>query len=139
MPFDGAEFGRMPIVEKIDKVIELLCPEDRWCKGTLRSSDGGRCLVGAMLEAEARTLLTPVLLQAIRETAGRRHRRIEVFNDAPSTTHAQLMAVLDRARENVLLVRADATSGRERLEATWCRWSTLAQQRLATILSYSER
>jgi hypothetical protein len=76
MPFDGAEFGRMLIVEKIDRVTELLGREDRWCKGALRSPDGRRCLAGAMLEAEARTLLTPVLLQAIRETTGSRYRRI---------------------------------------------------------------
>lgn len=139
MPFDGAEFGRMMIVEKIDRVTELLGREDRWCKGALRSSDGRRCLAGAMLEAEARTLLTPVLLQAIRETTGSRYRRIEVFNDAPSTTHEQLLAVLHRARENALLGRPDTTSGRARLKSAWGRWSTLAQQRLATLLSHSER
>jgi hypothetical protein len=139
MPFDGAGFGRMLIVEKIDKVSELLAREDRWCKGMLRSSDGRRCIAGAVIEVEARKLLTPVLVQAIRETSGGRYRRIEVFNDAPSTTHAQVLAVLRRARENVLLGPPERISGPGRLMATWRRWTTLARRARGTILSNSER
>jgi hypothetical protein len=119
MPFDGTDFEQALSIEKIDKVIGLLDHEDRWCKGIMRSPDGRRCLAGAIYEADARSLLTPVILQAIHEIAGRSHWRIESFNDARSTTHAEVMRVLYRARENVLSGAVVAAAEHPRAKARW--------------------
>lgn len=119
MPFDGRDFERSVILEKIDQVIGLLEREEQWCKGVMRSLDGRRCLAGAIRDAGAQLLLTPVLLQAIHETTGKRHWRIEAFNDAPATTHAEVTRVLHRARENIFSGRAAATAAHQRRMARW--------------------
>lgn len=119
MPFDGSEFSQGLAVEKIDRVIRLLAREDQWCKGVMRSSDGRRCLAGAVFDADARSLLAPVLLEAIHEITGKKHWRIEVFNDAPSTTHAQILRVLYRARENTLHGHLKAPTTSERIRMAW--------------------
>jgi hypothetical protein len=49
----------------------------------------------------ATDVLEPMILHAIGEVAGRRFRRIESFNDYPNTTHEQVVAVLQRARDNM--------------------------------------
>jgi hypothetical protein len=120
MPFDGTGFPPNIALEKIDRVIELLATEDHWCKGIVRSPDGRRCLVGALLEADARNLLEPVLREAVKEVTGQTHWRLERFNDAETTTHAQLLAVLHRAREDILAGRTVASVLPKRLEAA-CR------------------
>lgn len=130
MPFDGTEFGRAVIVEKIDQIITLLESEDRWCKGVLRSTDGRRCLAGAVLDAGAQPLVTPVLLQAIHEVSGRKHWRIESFNDAPSTTHAQVLSVLQRARDNVLSGGFEPHGESDGLVTAAKRWSRGLLQRI---------
>jgi hypothetical protein len=127
MPFDGAEFGQAILLDKIDRVLALLASEDRWCKGVLRSVDGRRCLAGALIAAEAQALLTPVLLQAIREVTGHKHWRIEAFNDRASTSHAQVLAVLHRARDDILAGRAQAAIRPPRLSAAWQRVIGLAR------------
>src|SRR5215469_10004211 len=54
MPFDGTGYeGRFEALDKMDKVIDLLAREDRWCKQQLRSYDGRRCILGAMMAADA--------------------------------------------------------------------------------------
>ncbi len=117
MPFDGASFPPNVALEKIDRVIELLASEDRWCKGVVRSSDGRRCLVGALLEADARNLLEPVLREAVKNVTGQTHWRLERFNDAETTTHAHILAVLQRAREDILAGRIVSRTLSQRLEA----------------------
>lgn len=103
MPFDGHEFSpRIDALEKIDRVIEQLLTEDRWCKGALYTVDGRRCILGAMQAVEGAMILKHPILQAIQEVTGRRYKAIEVFNDRRTTTHAQVLAVLRRARENIL-------------------------------------
>lgn len=115
MPFDGVGFPSDPALEKIDRVIELLAVEERWCKGIVRSSDGRMCLVGALIEADARPLLEPVLREAVRKVTGRTPGRLERFNDAQATTHAVVLAVLDRAREDILTRQAPARTLSRRL------------------------
>jgi hypothetical protein len=104
MPLDGTEFeflGDHPLA-KLGAVERLLASERQWCKGRLRDRDGRHCLVGAMQAVDARQLLEPIILRAAREVGGRRYWRIESFNDNPRTTHADVLRVLRRARENII-------------------------------------
>lgn len=108
MPFDGREFSaRIDAMEKIDRVIEQLPSEDRWCKGALYTVDGRRCILGAMQAVSGAMVLKQPILQAIQEVTGRRFTAIETFNDRRTTTHAQVLAVLQRARQDIL----DGTAG----------------------------
>jgi hypothetical protein len=102
MPFDGAHFEAL---EKIDKVIDLLAREDRWCKRQLRTHDGRRCILGAMFDADATTVLREPILLAIKQVTGGDYRKVEVFNDSPLTTHGLILRVLHQARDNVLSSR----------------------------------
>ena len=87
MPFDGVGLGLDDRVGKIDKVIDLLGTSDRWCKGTLKTHDGRRCIRGAIMAVDGVGTLQPVVLRAINEVTGRHYRRIESFNDHPDTNH----------------------------------------------------
>lgn len=108
MPFDGREFApRIDAMEKIDRVIEQLPTEDRWCKGALYTVDGRRCILGAMQAVNGAMTLKQPILQAIHEVTGRRYTAIETFNDRRTTTHAQVVAVLKRARQDII----DGTAG----------------------------
>ena len=103
MPFDGNGFeSRIDALERMDKVIDLLSREDRWCKQQLRSYDGRRCILGAMMAADATIALKDPILLAIKQVTGREYLRIEMFNDHPLTTHALVVKVLHRARDNVV-------------------------------------
>jgi hypothetical protein len=99
MPFDGAHYEAL---EKIDKVIELLAHEDRWCKRQLRTHDGRRCILGAMIDADATTVLREPILLAIKQVTGHDYRKVETFNDTPSTSHGLVLRVLHQARDNVM-------------------------------------
>jgi hypothetical protein len=101
MPFDGVETIPNEAVRKIDEVIGLLASPDSWCKGALRSHDGRYCIRGAVRAVDAVEALEPTILDAIGQVAGKRFRRIESFNDHPSTSHDQVLAVLGRARESL--------------------------------------
>jgi hypothetical protein len=103
MPFDGRDYStRIDALEKIDRVIEQLPSEDRWCKGALYTVDGRRCILGAMQAVNGAMVLKQPILQAIQEVTGRRYTAIETFNDRRTTTHAQVVAVLHRARQDIL-------------------------------------
>ena len=113
MPFDSAPQSPIPSeiadkLAKMDKVIRLLSREDRWCKQQLRSFDGRRCILGAMMVADGTAVLRDPVLRAIHEVQGRDYGhhlgdwpRIECFNDHPTTTHADVLKVLHRARDNI--------------------------------------
>jgi hypothetical protein len=103
MPFDGTRYeGRNPALDKMDKVIDLLSDERRWCKRQLRSPGGRYCILGAMQAARAVAELKAPVLLAIKQVTGHTWPRIEYFNDHPTTTHAQVVRVLWQARENVI-------------------------------------
>jgi hypothetical protein len=112
MPFDGTGYeGRIEALDKMDKVIDLLSREDRWCKQQLRSYDGRRCILGAMMAADATLALKEPILLAIKQVTGRDYLRIEMFNDHPLTTHGLVLRVLNQARDNIVngvLVRTPA-------------------------------
>ena len=103
MPFDGTGLeGRIETLDKMDKVIDLLASEDRWCKQQLRAYDGRRCILGAMVAADATIVLKEPILLAIRQVTGRDYLRIEMFNDHPLTTHTLVLNVLEQARTNII-------------------------------------
>jgi hypothetical protein len=103
MPFDGTRYeDRNPALDKMDKVIDLLSDERRWCKRQLRSPDGRYCILGAMRAAGAVAELKAPILLAIKQVTGHNWPRIEYFNDHPTTTHARVVRVLWQARENVI-------------------------------------
>ena len=119
MPFDGREYSlRIDALEKIDRVIEQLPTEDRWCKGALYTVDGRRCILGAMQAVNGAMTLKQPILQAIQEVTGRRYTAIETFNDRRTTTHAQVVAVLRRARQDIL----DGTAGYSVMPASRMSW-----------------
>jgi hypothetical protein len=102
MPFDGIDaFDNHPIA-KLGAVERMLATEQLWCKGRLRDAHGRHCLVGAIEAIGGRLVLQKPILQAAREVSGKRYWRIEFFNDDPRTTHADVLAVLRRARENMI-------------------------------------
>jgi hypothetical protein len=88
-------------------VIDFLSVEERWCKGALRNLMGQRCLMGAMQEASA-LVLKPYILDAVRDVTGKSYHNIESFNDRRSTTHAQVLQVLQHARRNIEAGRVPA-------------------------------
>jgi hypothetical protein len=103
MPFDGTGLeGRIEALDKMDKVLDLLAREDRWCKQQLRSYDGRRCILGAMMAVDATVALKEPILMAIKQVTGRDYLRIEMFNDHPLTSHALVIKVLHQARENIV-------------------------------------
>ena len=102
MPFDGTGYeGRNPALDKMDKVIDLLSDERRWCKRQLQTPDGRYCILGAMRAADAVAELKAPILRAIEQVTGHAWR-IENFNDQPTTTHALVLSVLHQARENII-------------------------------------
>jgi hypothetical protein len=104
MPLDGTGLHILgdPRLDKLAQIERLLIDERRWCKRRLRDEYGRYCLVGAMQAVEARQSLEPIILRAARQVGGRRYWRVESFNDRPHTTHADVLRVLQRARENIL-------------------------------------
>ncbi|HZS82155.1 MAG TPA: hypothetical protein VFA50_04745 [Stellaceae bacterium] len=121
MPFDGAEYAKSETLRKLEQVAELLATEDRWCKGINQTVDGRRCIVGAMQAVEAELVLEPVILTAIREVTGRRCRRIERFNDRPTTTHDLVLAVLRQAHTDVVVGRLPNQRGGSAWRSSWQR------------------
>ena len=121
MPLDGTGYeGRIQALDKMDKVIDLLSDERRWCKGFLKTRDGRYCILGALQAAESEKELAEPIMLAIMQVTGRK-RWIHRFNDDPLTTHALVVKVLQQARENVLTVSPAVPQ--ERVGA-WARlWS----------------
>jgi hypothetical protein len=119
MPLDGTELQILgdARLDKLAQIERLLIDERRWCKRRLRDEYGRYCLVGAMQAVEARRSLEPIILRAARQMGGRRYWRIESFNDHPHTTHADVLRVLQRARESIL---ADMIGGSPR--PRYARW-----------------
>jgi hypothetical protein len=120
MPFDGTVYeGRVRSLDKMDKVIDLLSDETRWCKRKLQTPDGRYCIVGAMMAVDAVSELRKPILLAIDQVTGRHYPSIETFNDHLLTTHALVLKVLGRARENML--SDSSTTAKQRVGA-WARF-----------------
>jgi hypothetical protein len=102
MPFDGIGFAFDERVSKMNQVIQLLATPDKWCKGTLKTYDGHRCIRGAMMDVADAHCLAPIILRAIREVTEKHYFSIETFNDHPYTDHAQVLRVLSRAFDDLI-------------------------------------
>jgi hypothetical protein len=124
MPFDGIETIETHPLAKLGAVERLLATEQQWCKGRLRDAHGRHCLVGAIEAVDGRQLLQKVILHAAREVSGKRYWRIEFFNDDPRTTHADVLAVLRRAREDIIvgIICESQPWHRKWLRAVRSRW-----------------
>jgi len=107
MPLDCLSFSENPLLAKLGRVERLLATEHQWCKGKLHDADGRYCLVGAIEATDGWPEVARVILRAVREVSGRRYWRIESFNDDLRTTHADVLAVLRQARENIIASMAD--------------------------------
>ena len=119
MPFDGTVYeGRARSLDKMDKVIDLLCDETRWCKKQLKTPDGRYCIAGAMMAVDASSELRKPILLAVEQVTGHHYCSIETFNDNQLTTHALVLKVLRRARENML---ADAPPATRPRVGAWAR------------------
>lgn len=102
MPFDGQD--QKPEIQILDRMRELLATSDRWCKGALNAPSGARCLMGAFYEVNG-----PVHSE---QSAGHRvfHSlknltgtyKLHNFNDAPTTSHSDVLALIDAARERII-------------------------------------
>lgn len=95
---------------------ELLTDPGHWIKGTLARDASGRlaysrcrtacqwCLDGALIRAAAGTMrdvvarIVRLLANAVTAHTGGRHSHHIAFNDDPTTTHADVLRVLDLAR-----------------------------------------
>jgi hypothetical protein len=103
MPFDGTVYeGRVRSLDKMDRVIDLLSDERRWCKQRLQTDDGRYCIAGAIIAVGGGFDLRKPIQLAIKQVTGNRRSRIEVFNDDPLTTHALVVKVLLQARDNTV-------------------------------------
>ena len=138
MPLDGTEFALLedhPLA-KLSAVERLLATRQQWCQGKMRDEEGRHCLVGAMEAANAQLTLEPIILRAAREVGGKRYWRIEFFNDDPRTTHADVLRVLRRARDNIIHSMIDGDrrrSWRQMLTEAWraMRAGSIAEVRAA--------
>jgi hypothetical protein len=121
MPLDGTAWPLSTALAKMDRVIDLIGEERRWCKHQAFYFDGlatRYCIAGAIAHAGGRAAIRPVVERAIREVAGR-HRSIEAFNDAAKTDHALVLTVLRRARGIILGEPAPRLSWLRRLLSWW--------------------
>ncbi len=110
MPFDGSELSRRDemLLNKLAAVTDLLRARDGWCKRRLRMRDGRRCILGALMDLDAKSLLADAILGSAREVTGRPYNGLEGFNDDAATDHRLVLAVLERTRENILLRKVPA-------------------------------
>ena len=121
MPFDGTGYQRrVDALDKMDQVIQLLGDKRRWCKRRLETSDGRRCIVGALMAVDAVTVLKKPIQVAIEQVTGDYYVWIEAFNDHPKTTHAVVMSVLQRARENIAKAEETASYADHELLQSFC-------------------
>lgn len=104
MPYDDTGFER-PEVQRLDAAIALIDTPEKWCKRQLRTRDGRRCMLGALVDVDAiidMHEVTDAILLAVKQVTGLNFLRIEAFNDHPATKHVTVMQVLARARENLV-------------------------------------
>ena len=105
MPFDGVE-SPLGYVEKFDQVIDLIEAPNQWIKHTYRSPWGGYCLKEALNMVGVADVFEPLILRTAEDVTERTHCCIESFNDAPQTTHADVITVLHRVRDDLISGKA---------------------------------
>lgn len=110
MPFDGSKFEKPEVVDEVGQIIlkarDLLSDPKRWCRDEY-IAQGERisyCIVGALKTASGQLNIFAScnpLAEAARDRVGRilpkSFVHVHEFNDAPTTTHAMVLDLLDRA------------------------------------------
>lgn len=94
----------MNVVEELKQVREWLSDESHWGKGSYENIESGAtCLVGACMKIEridgSFVPVAKALVPCIQNDVEDWHDKIVDFNDSPSTTHSDIMRVLDCAIE----------------------------------------
>jgi hypothetical protein len=123
MPLDQRGYAT-PELQIIDKVIERLSDPANWCKKALVKGNAA-CLAGTAYvvagsyshcDGDPRRVVVSVIKACTSCDS------IIDFNDAPSTTHADVMAVLHRARALILdAMERDLRPIRDWTETPVCR------------------
>src|SRR5579864_6103009 len=106
MPFDGLESPFNYLV-KFDEVIDLIEVPGRWTKGAYRTPGGQYCLKEALNIVGVAEIFEPTILRTAMTVAERKFCCLESFNDCPDTTHADVVFVLGRVREDIVAGRVD--------------------------------
>lgn len=76
----------------------LIDTPEKWIKGELHTKRGAQhcyCIYGALAQVVRTEEDDAGVVRALRAVAP--HRYLSVFNDDPATTHADIMALFDRA------------------------------------------
>jgi hypothetical protein len=102
MPFDGVA-PSFTYLQKFDQVIDLLETPGRWTKHTYRAPNGRYCLTEALNVVGIAEIFEPIILRAAEKIMDRDFCCIESFNDHPQTVYDDILAVLHRTRENIIV------------------------------------
>ena len=103
MPLDGQTFV-LPDLDFDERVRQDLLKaakrvERGWCQGAY-SKDGGVCAFGAIILVEPRDVAARVAMgQRLANVLGLTFERIEMWNDTPGRTQAEVVAALRKAAE----------------------------------------
>lgn len=91
----------MKTLDVLRSARKFLSNEDRWCKNVLVDPCGRRCLMGAMSnyvpDEWSSGLYDAVCVVETHVPSAYSGMGLAVFNDAESTTHANVLDLLDRA------------------------------------------
>jgi hypothetical protein len=101
MPFDGVA-APFSYLAKFDQVIDLVETPTHWIKHSYNTPWGGYCLKEVLNVVGVAETFEPIILKAAEEVMEREFCCVESFNDHPLTTHADVIAVLHRVRDNML-------------------------------------
>ena len=108
MPFDGVDTS-YGYIAKLDQVIDLIETPNHWVKHSYSTPWGGYCLREALNIVGVAELFEPVILKTAEAVMAREFCCIESFNDHPLTRHGDVLAVLQRARADLLGGRIDVS------------------------------
>ena len=101
MPFDGVA-APFNYLAKFEQVIDLVETPNHWIKHSYNTPWGGYCLKEVLNVVGVAEIFEPVILKTAEEVMEREFCCVESFNDHPLTTHADVVTVLRRVRENIL-------------------------------------
>lgn len=99
MPFDNSPQVKTEI-DILDEMKVILATPDKWCKGVLMDKAGAHCLVGSSDEAIVQYGQASVDAVFARMERILGQTDIAGFNDAPTTTHRDVLALIDRTRKS---------------------------------------
>lgn len=100
MPFDSlpTEHPHADELAILDRMAELLATPDRWCQGSLATTDGRICLAGAVWAVRHKSSHGVCNQVIVRLTQVSGPRYLTEFNDARERTHADILDLIARTR-----------------------------------------